>query len=1017
MNKRTRIILVCLLAILALASLSGCNKIFGNNTLDPNAIAVTNINLVESEIFLCPPNDSIPAYRPNYSTYDLQISIWPENATNKNVTTTLEDTDDSKYLSISKEGGRLSSKLAKGSYNNEGNFVAEPIIVIIRSVSNPKVTKRVEVYVEETAITGFKFVPSSKNFIIGDAPWQLIPEFIPRHAVKGIDNIRFASLNEEFATVNSIDGIITPSDVNVGNATIEVTTIAEGAEIQASFDVSVKYEPPNWILDVSYPAGENKNDLFSQIVGYTEPIDFFITTTQTRADNHPKITWRVDGTRKPDEEEQTFTFVPDDMMRGTHRIKVEIADANSQIQTIESPYIEVYEPLESDKISLDVNYAEPTYARDRVSLAAIIETDYYPPISIDWYLYNIDNQEREPYLGGSSPANNYAFSFNIPKAGTFKILADCTVRLNSTLGIHSITKLSDENLSVTALQDGNDIQNIAVTGINHGTPSSPNYLPFVSWDTANTNTEITVEVTKAGETPVRMSSTDNEYIDYFYYNGFAIPTEIAKLTDTFSVRVKGETYGFSEEVEYQAGTIAPTEYKFLNVLDATLNITSYFPDLKQLGKIINYMHMFRPSQFEVPPSGSESRTGYKVNLFTPLQYDDLDNTRYPAGYPSDYGQRTYTDEQINVYRLISAANNAYGESGKYSFNYSVREDDGSFDVTFYFNGLGTTVHNTVQTRQEYPAIPHYTGNPRDNSFDSFAIESKAASISVSTSNQLYLAVSWGLKPLPTAGSPAEEIYNQAKAVLRRIIDNSMSEADKVHAIYDYLSCEVLYDKQLLNMSGQPETQRPADFYNYEGFYMEGVFLRGSAVCDGIAKSFVLLTYMEGIQSVKVSGHSREVGHAWNYVLVNGKWYGVDATWASVYHKDENNNDREISSHRYLLITEQELAESDHNPYGEYAPTEEEGLGYDVYYDKLVGNTPDFDHYIDNATEFEALYAYYANLVANDTEMTELYIELTFHFEITSGNVQQFFSSVNVGLGVSLRWLILGDLQVVYIIIE
>jgi|GEM_PF-1512887 len=1013
MNKRIRIILVCLFSVLIIASLAGCSKLFGDDTLDPNAIAVTNINLVESEIYLCPPNDSIPSYRPNYSTYDLQISIWPENSTNKNVNIFLEDSDDSKYLSISIEG-KLSAKMPKGSYNSEGNFVAAPIIVIVRSVSNPTVTTRVEIYIEETAITGFKFAPSSKSFIIGDAPWRLVPEFIPRHAVKGIDNIRFTSLNEEFATVDSIDGTITPSEYNVGNATIEVTTTAEGVEVQGSFDVSVKYEAPNWFLDVDYE-GENKNDLFSQIVGYTEPIDFFINTTQTRADNHPNITWRVDGSRKPDEKEQGFTFEPDDIMRGTHRIKVEIEDANSQTQVIESPFIEVYWPLTPDNISLDISYLEPAYSRDKVSLAATIETDYYPPISIDWYLYNVDTELTEPCLGGATPANNYAFSFNIPKAGSFKVQAECLIRLNSQMGTQHIVKLSDEILEVEELEDGNDIQNVQIEGINHGTLGSPKYLPFVSWDTASTNSDITVEVTRLDEAPLRMSSSDPEYQEYFYSNGFAIPNQIATLAQTFSVRVKGSAYGFSEEVAYVANTIKVAEYKFLNVLDHTLNITSYFSNLKKLGKIINYMHMFRPSQFEVAPSGGESRTGYKINLFTPLQYEDLDATRYPAGYPSDYGSKSYTTEQINAYRLISSANNAYGESGKYSFNYLVK-GDGSFDVTFYFNGLGETVHNTAQTRQEYPVIPHYTLSPRADSYNDFATESDGARISVSTSNQLYLAVSWGLKPLPTAGSPAEEIYDAAKSVLRRIIDNSMSEADKVHAIYDYLSCEVLYDKQLLHLSGLPEPQRPSDFYNYEGFFMEGVFLRGSAVCDGIAKSFVLLTYMEGIQSAKVSGISQGVGHAWNYVLVDGKWYGVDATWASVYHKDEDENDREISTHKHLLITDSELA-VDHTHYGEYAPTEEEGLGLDVYYDKVIGNAPDFDHHIDNAAEFEALFAFYANLVAEDTEITEIYVEIIFYFEITPTSVQQFFGNVNVGPGVTFSWLTLSDLQVVFVLIN
>ncbi|MGI6214148.1 MAG: transglutaminase domain-containing protein [Christensenellales bacterium] len=1004
MNKKIKIILVCLFVVLAAMTLAGCN-LFPKNSLDPNTIGVTNINLVESEIRLCPPDSNIPSYRPDYSRYDLQISIWPENATNKNVTIALENTADSEYLGITAEG-KLTSKKSKGKLNTEGNFVGEPIYVVITSVSNPTVSKRVTVYVEAVAITGFKFVPPTKTFTIGDAPWRLIPEFIPRHAVIGIENLSFSSTNEEFATVDA-DGLISPSESNVGQTTIEVTTTAGGVDIQGNFDVSVKYEEPKWTLGIDHGGVLDGQSLYTQVVGHLEEIPFFITTTQTRADNHPAIEWRVDNQRKPGEEGQTFNYMPDDIMRGTHKVSVRITDANGQVQVIESPNIEIYEYLTPANVTLTANYALPAYARDKVYVSADIEEDYYPPESIDWYLYNTVTGELEPCLGTSAAGNNYEFSFNIPKAGSFQLQANCSVKLSST-EISIVQKRMTEIIEVEEAAEGNNIQNVYLEGINTGTPGSPSYLPFVTWDAPTVRDEITVEVDREGVI-TRMSSADPSYSGFFYFNGFAIPQGVASLSQTFSVRVKGATYGYTESVTYTGGSIAPAQYKHLNLIDSYLNLNTYIPNLKKLGKIINYLHMFRPAAFAVPPGGGETRTGYKVNLYSPLSYDELDNDLYQAGLPSDYGTKSYTAEQINVFRLISAANNAYGESGRYSFNYLVKAD-GSFDATFYFNDQGDIVNRTAQSREEVPALPHYTSTPRAESYDDFFTEIPAQDISVTTSNQLYLAASWGLRPVPVAGSPAAEVYEAAKSVLRRIIDNSMSEAEKVHAIYDYLSCEVLYDNELLDLSMLPEAERPADFYNYDGFYMEGVFLNGSAVCDGIAKSFLLLAYMEGISAVKVSGSSEGVGHAWNYALVDGKWYGVDATWASVGY----NGNKELSTHRHLLVTDAALLVN-HSPLGEYPPTEEQGLGYEQYYQKTVPNTPDFDHYINDASEFETLYQYYEELVAEDTELTELYVEIDFDFPVDQGAVHDFFTTVNVGE--TFNWILLGNLKVVYVIVK
>ena len=995
MKRNIKLGIVCLFAVSFILVLAGCSLFGGGNNLDPGTIAVTNINIEEGQVRMSPPVDYIPSYRPDYSKYTIQLTILPENATNKNYTIALENSSDSQYLQVA-ANGELTAKAVKGTMDNDNVFTAEPIYVKIQSVSNPSVSQRVTVYIEEVAITDFQFNPSKKDFIIGDSPWRLVPNFVPRHALIGMENVRFTSTNESFATVDNLTGLITPSNVNVGSTTIVVTTTAAGATVSKTFDVSVKYEAPNWTLNSSGAS------FFKQMVGHLEDIQFNISTSQTRADNNPDIEWRVDGQRILGEKTFSYTYTPEDIMRGTHNVSVYIEDSLGQSQLITSPGIEIYEVLQESNVTLTESFLTPTFVKDNVNVKVAIENNYYPPESINWYLYDEDAETLYDLDAFSSPDEDYEINFQIPKAGNFTIQASCVIYPNSTAPTMYVNKRTTTVINVEARPEGNNIQNVYIKGINHGTLASPLYLPFVVWDIPAYENDITVEINNDGAI-TRISKSDPLYEEYFYVNGFAVPDDIAQLTDSFKARVKGTVYNYTDEVEYNADDIAPAEYEFLNIIDDTLNITSYIANMKELAKVINYLHIFRPANLFV----NGSNPGYKVNIYMPFTYSEIDQEAYPANERPDL-----SPENENLFRLISGANKAYGESGSYSFNFLVKSDN-SVDLTFTFPAQQDLIVDTTHSKEKYPTIRYYTDNPRPSYYNSFATEI-GQSISVTTSNQLYLAVSWGLKPVPVNGSPADLVYTEAKNVLRRIIDDSMSDADKVQAIYNYLSTEIYYDSQLLSLSMLPNALQPANLHFYEGFYLEGVFLRGSAVCDGIAKAFNLLAYMEGIEALKISGEAMNssnqlIGHAWNMVLLDGKWYAVDATWASI--QDGN---KELPTYRYLLVTDEKL-QSSHFALGTYPPTELENLNFDQYYNKPVDTTPAFDHYINSSAEFENMFSYYVTLINSNPDLDVLYVEIKFDFALTQSSIETFLAGVNVGA--SFNWMALYDHNIVYIIIQ
>ena len=168
-------------------------------------------------------------------------------------------------------------------------------------------------------------------------------------------------------------------------------------------------------------------------------------------------------------------------------------------------------------------------------------------------------------------------------------------------------------------------------------------------------------------------------------------------------------------------------------------------------------------------------------------------------------------------------------------------------------------------------------NERPDDYEGFAINTENDGVAqVYNSEELWWALQNNLKPeFPIHNSKAELFYERAKMLLRDIITDDMTDFEKVLAIYDCLVNEVAYD---YDAADAPSDE---NYHKNVCYYLEGVFERGRAVCDGKSKAFVLLCAIEGIGCVRDFGDSKTggAGHAWNYVELNGYWYLVDTTAA------------------------------------------------------------------------------------------------------------------------------------------
>lgn len=202
----------------------------------------------------------------------------------------------------------------------------------------------------------------------------------------------------------------------------------------------------------------------------------------------------------------------------------------------------------------------------------------------------------------------------------------------------------------------------------------------------------------------------------------------------------------------------------------------------------------------------------------------------------------------------------------------------TFEIVYRADAASTT-SGVANTNQLY-LVPngnalvrdHFdTAAKRADDFDGFKINQRTETLAVYNSEELWWAIEHGYKPVfPEQNSKAELFYERAKLILRNIVNDQMSDYEKLVAIYEYLVQYVAYDYDAYESgAGKSDTC----------YYLEGVFESGRAVCDGKTKALVLMLGIEGIECLRDFGSSKSggAGHAWNYVKLDGVWYLVDTT--------------------------------------------------------------------------------------------------------------------------------------------
>ena len=119
-------------------------------------------------------------------------------------------------------------------------------------------------------------------------------------------------------------------------------------------------------------------------------------------------------------------------------------------------------------------------------------------------------------------------------------------------------------------------------------------------------------------------------------------------------------------------------------------------------------------------------------------------------------------------------------------------------------------------------------------------------------------------------------WNTMEGIINNIISytDNMTDYEKIKYIHDYLVINNEYNQEPLVASAKAYKSISALIGNSNNEY--------APLCEGYARAFKVLCDRLSIPCVIVSGESiignEHLGHMWNYVMVDKKWFAIDVTW-------------------------------------------------------------------------------------------------------------------------------------------
>ena len=446
------------------------------------------------------------------STYQLAVSILPQNATNQALKYYISS-EYHKYLTVSSTGLLTAHTITEG----------KSIPVVISSTTNPNAKLTITVLIEDVSVETVRFSSDKLNLWYEGKSGKVSVVYLPSHAVDGRNAI-FTSLNPEIATVSS-DGTVTP--IAAGNTTIKATCETRtGKIIEAFTSVVVSYAKGEYQLDVSGTAN------FNQVINNYSAIDFTLLILGENVDPNPRIEWFVDTERVPTNSDMTqYSHMPMATTPMSYKIYVKVTPYGGDTVTIESKPISVHRAFNGITLVYDnlSSVYDPHRYGDIYSFELKSGDSSSQIVKYKWYLAEQSDPQHTVFVGETTPQDkNFTRRLNV--AGDYVLIAHA-VDINDSVINHSAPFI----FSCERLIEGDTLV-VNPEILEHGLPADSYHWYKVNCDengNYNESEKIFIKDTAAGETlyyPVEKGSfrflvtaTINGVGATVYENGSQVP--------------------------------------------------------------------------------------------------------------------------------------------------------------------------------------------------------------------------------------------------------------------------------------------------------------------------------------------------------------------------------------------------------------------------------------------------------------------------------------------------------------
>ena len=123
---------------------------------------------------------------------------------------------------------------------------------------------------------------------------------------------------------------------------------------------------------------------------------------------------------------------------------------------------------------------------------------------------------------------------------------------------------------------------------------------------------------------------------------------------------------------------------------------------------------------------------------------------------------------------------------------------------------------------------------------------------------------WGLEQ---SKSEVAAIMGKADEIIASVTTPDMTQVQKEKALHDYICNNTVYTLGI-----------------NKGAY--GILILGKGSCAAYADTMNLLLNRIGIYCIKIRGYAGSEAHAWNIVMIDGKYYQLDVTWDTCYTNED-----------------------------------------------------------------------------------------------------------------------------------